>query len=315
MEKNNQDYLFKRVKSNYFEIGDNEKCIECSSKNIKINRENCWVCGDCGLEYELNYRSDKMTGESRAFDSDEIISRKRTEINHAGFGARIRTFIGYYNNLNSPEIKETITRIKQLQNRHIDYRDARDRMVSTMLKKISYNLELADYVEETAWAIYDSACKKKLLKGKNIEDFISASLYTAIRVHNVPRFLKEITKDLDIDKKKIERMVQSIVVNILPDLKLTYHPVSPLSLIPVFSQELKLTNEEINKACELCEFAKKKGLKYNGKDPRGIAAASIYIVGLNKKEITQKTLYNIAELNKATLQKDIKELRKYIKKD
>jgi transcription initiation factor TFIIB len=296
-----------------FEWGDNEKCIECSSKNIKINRENCWVCGDCGLEYELNYQSDKMTGESRAFDSDEIISRKRTEVKHAGFGAR--TTIGNYYDYSkiSPKIKGAFIRMRRLQNQRTNYSEASFRQASSMLKRLTYNLELANCVERTALTIYKSVCKKKLMRGNSIEDFISASLYTAIRVHKTPRLLDEVIEYSDIDEKninekKVNSAVRIIVKNILPDLNLKFLPASPIPYINKFGQELKLTDKEINTACEIYASAKKKGLNSCGKDPKGLAAASIYIGALKMgKGITQNVISKISGVTEVTIRNRTKD--------
>jgi transcription initiation factor TFIIB len=64
---------------------------------------------------------------------------------------------------------------------------------------------------------------------------------------------------------------------------------------------------------ELFEKGKKEGLLYDGKDPKGIAAASLYLSSkLNDEFRTQKQICKIANVSEITLRMRMKEISSVI---
>jgi transcription initiation factor TFIIB len=67
-----------------------------------------------------------------------------------------------------------------------------------------------------------------------------------------------------------------------------------------------------NLAVKLIEKAKESGFNSAGKDPKGIAAAAIYIATkISNENRTQKEISNLAKVTEVTLRMRVKDLQKY----
>jgi len=134
--------------------------------------------------------------------------------------------------------------------------------------------------------------------GRSIESFVTASLYAAIRIHNFPRLLEELVS------------LGLIVRLILPEMGLKYKPISPNPLIYRFGAELNLSITTQRHAYDLLKTASNKGLQKMGKDPKGIAAAVLYLASKNKGEKrTQTQIASIARITEVTLRTRAKQIR------
>jgi transcription initiation factor TFIIB len=82
--------------------------------------------------------------------------------------------------------------------------------------------------------------------------------------------------------------------------------------IDKFIQELKLSMDTRNKAVELLKIAKKNGMPTQGKDPKGLAAAAIYIASkLLGENRTQNEIAELSHITEVTLRMRAKDLKKY----
>ena len=146
--------------------------------------------------------------------------------------------------------------------------------------------------------------------GRSIESFVCASLYAAIRIHNFPRLLEELVDVAIISVRSVHRSLGLIVRLILPEMNLKYKPISPNPLIYRFGAELNLTIKTQRHAFDLLKTASSKGLAKMGKDPKGIAAAVLYLASKNKGEKrTQTQIASIARITEVTLRTRAKQIR------
>ncbi|TFF84154.1 hypothetical protein EU523_01800, partial [Candidatus Heimdallarchaeota archaeon] len=82
------------------------------------------------------------------------------------------------------------------------------------------------------------------------------------------------------------------------------------SLIFRFSNNLDLPMEIQKRAIEMLQTATKNGLQRTGKDPKGLAAACIYIAakeGSMRK--TQSTVADVAKITEVTLRSRSKQIK------
>jgi len=166
------------------------------------------------------------------------------------------------------------------------------------LKLYTSKLNIPAYISETAWRIYTEVAKKKLTMGRSIDGFIAASLYTAIRIHEFPKLLEDVSEASMVSNRTLFRSLGMIVREILPVLCLDYHPISAEKLIFLFGNKLGLPEDIKIKALNLLKDTSKKGLPLIGKDPKGLAAAVLYLIA--KKTKFQKTQVEVAQAAKVT---------------
>ncbi|MFX1478709.1 MAG: hypothetical protein ACFFCI_11325, partial [Promethearchaeota archaeon] len=181
------------------------------------------------------------------------------------------------------------------------------------LNYIKTRFNLPNYVSEDAFRIYISAAKKKLTLGRSIDGILSVSIYFALKFYGIPIILEDLLSAFQISKKKFVYCYKAIVNHIIPNLNLRTLNFTPQKYINKFYEELDLSMNCRNIAIKFIEESKRKGLRTSGKDPKGIAAASLYLSSKKIEEFrTQKQICKIANVSEITLRMRLKEISSLI---
>ncbi len=172
------------------------------------------------------------------------------------------------------------------------------------LERLSSQLGIPREAKETAALIYRKTLSKRLVRGRSIEGIVAASLYLACRIHKIPRSLDEIVIQARTNRKELGQSVRLILKEI------DIHPPVPSAMdyIPKIGNSLGLSGKTIYTAIDIIKEAKKKGITA-GKDPGGLAAASIYIAGIIQYERrTQREIAEAAHVTEVTVRNRYKDL-------
>ena len=293
-------------KNGRYDKTGNEKC--CNDPAItSIDGE--IVCTNCGLVIG----NDIIETELRAYTSEEIEQRKRTEIRWRDFGPRTilpNTRIDSKGNLIDSKGKHLFSRLSKIQNSLVSSIERNFWEAKPKLKLIASKMNIPSYIEETAWKIYTTAAQKKLTMGRSIDGFITASLYAAIRIHESPRLLDEVCDASIIPRRVVHHSLGLIVKEVLPELGLKYRPITAEQLIFRFGNDLGLSMESQKAAMNMLLDATKNGLMRTGKDPRGFAASVIYMAAkITGERKTQAEISEVAKITEVTLRSRIKEIK------
>ncbi len=177
------------------------------------------------------------------------------------------------------------------------------------LNQIKTQLNLPNYITEDTFRIYISAARKKLTLGRTIDGILSVSLYFALKFYRKPIIIEDLLSAFQISKKRFVYCYKAVVNNIIPNLNLSSHNFTPQEYINKFYDELDLSVNCRNIAINVVEDSKRKGLTISGRDPKGIAAASLYISSKKNNEYrTQKQICKIANISEITLRMRLKEI-------
>ena len=180
------------------------------------------------------------------------------------------------------------------------------------LQRLQKRLSIPDTVAEDALRIYTQTVKKKLTMGRSIDTLLAASIFCALRVHGIPRTVEEITKVAQIPKKKVIKSYRLILMEVLPKLNLKVQHFTAVRYVDKFYDELKLSMKCRNVAVKIIKSAKKNGFNTAGKDPKGIAAAALYVSSkICNESRTQKEISELAKVTEVTLRMRVKDLQKY----
>jgi transcription initiation factor TFIIB len=294
--------------NNNFQIKDrNEPCCDNPKITIKHGER---VCINCGV----TRGRDIVDTEKRAYTKREIEKRKRTEIRWRRFGPRTVISDARKDSKGQkirPKGKSLFSRLSKIQNSLISSIERNFWEAKPKLNLLASKLNIPDYIKETAWKIYTLVVKKKLTMGRSINGFIASSLYSAIRVHEFPILLDEICDASMTPRHIVHHSLGILVKQILPELNLKYHPIRPEQLVFRFGNDLGLSIEVQRKASKWLQKSTKNGLKRIGKDPRGFAAAVIYMAAKTTNErLTQSEVSEISNITEVTLRARIKEIKK-----
>jgi len=280
-------------------------CRECGSERIYIDpNKGHSVCQDCGIIDE-----DRLIDggpEWRAFNAEERSKRSRvgSPLTYSVHDKGLSTQIGWedrdiFGKKLSPAMRAQIYRLRRWQVRTRVHSSVDRNLVYAMseLDRLASQLGLPKPVKETASVIYRKAIEKRLIRGRSIEAMVAASAYAAARIRRMPRTLDEISRNSNVNKKELGRCYRLIIRELAIKIPLA----DPTDYIVRFAFELRLSGWTAQQAVKLVKAARDKGLTA-GKDPTGLAAASIYIAGIVEGERrTQREIAETATVTEVTV--------------
>jgi transcription initiation factor TFIIB len=272
-------------------------------------------CGNCGLVV-----TDKITDagpEWRSFSKEGGADPTRTgaPTSLTMHDRGLATVIGAVNKDASGKplstsMKSTIERLRTWDSRSQAYSssDRNLRQALNEMSKLKDKLALTDAVVEKAAYIYRKALEKKLVRGRSIQGLVAACLYAACRNTETPRTLSDIANGMNIKKKDIARCYRLI----FRELELKMPVVDPVKGVSRIASIIKLTEKSKRKAIVILNQAKETGLSA-GKDPMGLAAASLYLACISTGEIkSQKEISMASGITEVTIRNRCAGLKKML---
>ncbi|MHA1728166.1 MAG: transcription initiation factor IIB [Promethearchaeota archaeon] len=295
----------KKKFQNFFK--DDEQC--CDQPFIK-EEDGFFVCQNCGM---IHNRVMDFSPR-RAFTQEEIAKRKKAEPVYSPIGPRtvIRGRKDAKGSLLAPKSKLKYSRLAKIH-RSLTTSFERNLWIALPnLQRLQERLNLPDAVADDALRIYTSAVKKKLTMGRSIDMLLTASIFAALRIHGIPRTIEEILAVAELPKKNVVKSYRLLLIKVLPEMNLRVIHFGPIRYVDKFIQDLKLSMRTRYKAIELLKQARSNGLPIEGKDPKGLAAASIYIASkFTGENRTQNEIAKISHITEVTLRMRAKDIKKY----
>jgi transcription initiation factor TFIIB len=276
--------------------------------DLYTGEEVCVFCGcvvnDIVFNYGLNHRNYmSYKGNKR---------RHGAGLKHSVYDMGLNTFItGNRDAYGTPLTQETRKDMKRLQRQ-----DNRSKINESVMRNLSVamaeldrlitNLNLPEYIKEDAAVIYRRALKKDLIRGRSIDSFIAASVYAACRMRSVPRPLKTVVEE----SKRLYKEVSMTYRMLLEELNLRPPVDSSLKYVSELASKLSIPRATERQAVEILVKASEKKV-LSGKDPRGVAAAALYLASeLKGEKVVQSTVARAAETTEVTLRNRYRGLKK-----
>jgi len=293
---------------------DLDHCEVCGSvETVFDSSTGDIICSSCGMVLESHFIDQRA--EWRAFSVDEREKKSRVgapstlTIHDKGLSTIIdwRDKDAHGKKL-SPKKRAEAFRLRKWQVRMRVHSSIDRNLAYAMneLDRLSSQLGISKSIKETSALIYRRAIEKNLIRGRSIESMIAASIYTACRIRKIPITFEELSLNTRIGKKDLGRCYRLI----LWKLEIKIPIASPKDFLSKFTSELCLSSRTQIRALDILVRAKKRGL-IGGKDPSGMAAASIYVAAIQEGEKrTQREVASIAKITEVTVRNRYKELIK-----
>lgn len=288
------------------------RCPECGGTRLMRDYDAAEiVCVDCG--YVVVDRLADTRPEWRAFDEEQREKRTRVgaPLTYTIHDKGLSTSIdwrdlnppGYGGNLNQ---RIEIYKLRKWQSR-VRVSDAAERNLAialSELSKLASYLNLPKNILETASVIYRKAIRKRLVRGRSIQNVAAAAIYMSCRQCGVPRTLDEIADATNLNKKDIGRsyrfMIRELGAFVPPSVSNQY--------AARFSNRLVVSGKAEAIAIKILKLAKDLKLT-SGRGPTGIAAAATYIAAvLTNERKTQREIAEVANVTEVTIRNRYKEL-------
>ncbi len=288
-------------------------CPECGGHDLVQDiQKGEKICASCGLVVS-DHRID--TGpEWRAFTSDERDARSRTgaPTNFSIHDKGLSTMIDWRDHDSqgkkfSARRRSEIYRMRKWQIRTRVHSSVDRNLAQAMseLDRLASQLGLSKSIKELAALLYRKLIVRRLARSRSIDAMVGAAIYAACRLRSAPRSLEEIARHSRVSKKKIGQHYRLLVEK----LKLRMPISDPANYVPRFITQLGLPGEVQKKVLEILAKAKENRSLVTGRDPRGLAAAAIYIASiLTDHRVTQRDIAMAAGVTEVTVRNRYKEL-------
>jgi transcription initiation factor TFIIB len=289
-----------------------ETCLQCNGKTFIKDIENGEVvCNTCGLV--LSTKEVDLGPEWRAYNTMEVNKRVRTglglkySIYDKGLTTMIQDSKDRKGKNLSKENRIKYLRLKKFNNRS-KISDTWRRNLSiafSELDRICSILHIPNIIKERAAVTYRNALKEDLIRGRSIDAFVAASLYSACREEGLPRTLSSIadasTKEYSLIVKSYRLMIRKLNIRMPID--------SPKMYLTSITSKHKLNPRMEIFSAEIMDKAQERRL-HVGKNPRAVAAAALYLACVdNDEKIVQENVAKTAGTSSVTLRNRYKELK------
>jgi len=280
----------------------------CDDPNVLPYR-GVLVCRNCGTVHGPVFAE----APKRAFTEEEIASRRQTEPVYRTIGPRTVISKLTTDITGAPlsgKTKSLFWRLAKIQRSVTSTFERNLSVAQPKLYGLASSLGFPQTVIEEALRIYSKAVKMKLTMGRSIQNLVAASILVSSKLHDIPRSMDEIAHAAQIPLKNLSKAYRLL----LNRLKITIKTTTPSKFIARFSAELKLPPEVQVRAKELLELAS-ENMSVAGKDPKGLAAAALYIAGKELGESrSQADLAKVAHVSEVTLRNRAKNIKSAIDK-
>jgi transcription initiation factor TFIIB len=286
------------------EMDNASNCPHCGGSKIVSDRQSGErVCATCGLVVTEIIMD---TGpEYRVFNLQEANDRRRTGTGYSMsiYDKGLSTVIKGDKDASGKRLDyETQRRMRRLQRQDnrskVNETHARNLSIAMAeLDRMASELHLPQTVKENAALLYRRSLKQDLIRGRSIDAFVAASVYASCRMLGIPRPLKEVTKI----SKRLHSEVAMTYRLIHKELKLRPPVDGPFKFIPSIAAKLEVNQPTEQLAIRILRKADElKAL--TGKDPRGLAAAALYMACQETKEKrVQRVIAKAAGTTEVTL--------------
>ena len=286
-----------------------EKCAECGSQEIVLDPyKGEFICFQCGVVADTVIDNGP---EWRAYSNEEESQRSRSgaPLSYLRPDMGLPTEISRSRKDGQGQTLPMATRfeyerLSNLHNRTVNNKIRNLRTALRELKRIRSVMELPETVGEEAAILYRRCLKENKIRGRSIEGMIAACLYLGCRNAELPHTLCDMVIAANVQTKELGRCVRTIIGEL--DLRPT--PSDHAALIHRLGDALDITMHTRGRAVEIIKEAKANGLTV-GKNPMSMAAAGIYIAGVQTGERrTQQQIAKVAKTTPVTIRNRFKEL-------
>lgn len=291
------------------------KCTTCNSSNLVEDiTTGELICTLCGLV--VNEKKYSLGPDWRAYTLAEQKERSRSgyalsnKIYDKGLSTTFNSAYDSKGKKLDPETQNMMTRLKK-QDQRAKVNESWQRNLKIALSEMSRicnELHLPDHIHEKAAHIYRQVLRDDLVRGRSIDGFVSATIYAACRMEKIPRSINDIAEVSSLSVHDIKYHYRLLVKEL--DIK---PPIDgPTKFISSLSSKLRLNGIIEEESMNILRKAKEEKL-IMGKNPRGVAAAVLYLACQEKGvSVTQAEIARAANTSEVTMRKRFKEYQPII---
>ena len=273
-----------------------DKCPECGSRNLVRDPSRGEIyCADCGVVIEEELVDQRA--EWRSYDSEEFTKRART-------GPPMNPMM-YDKGLSTRTPKSLVHSQRLRKTLDISGNERETSFALGEIERMASALKLPREIAEETALLYRKAARQDMLRGRSIEELLSAMLYIVCRQCHVPRTFHEIA---EVSRVPLER-IRKAYFYIKRKLGVNLMPPNPADYIPRFCSKLGYNRDIETKALEIL---KKIDYISKGWSPNSVAATAIYLAASTNPYtgVVRAKIARVAGTTSTTISNQVKKLKK-----
>lgn len=297
------------------DLPESLKCQDCGSEDIFYDEVRAeMICANCGRVVEM--RIVDSGPEWRAYNYEEQRERERVgaPVTPMKSDKGLRTHIGYHPRRDyrgeslSPVQQRKFNILNTLNQQASNAKDRNLRQAIREIERISSQLGIPENIQQAAVLLYRKAMVMDLIRGRSINGIAAACLFIACRQNGIPRNLKEFASVLDIDIHELGKYIRTVSQH----MNVRFTKPNIRAIIDTLGRQMGFSISTILLAIKVIEEAEKKNLTI-GKNPTNLAAAALYLAGIqNGERKTQQEVAKAAKTTPVTIRNRFKELAQAI---
>jgi transcription initiation factor TFIIB len=284
---------------------DIKKCNYCKSNKIIFDDHTGEkICSNCGVvlgqeflpagpltEAALNTHQFSLASHDRNLST--IIPSSRVDANGMAIKGE------QYTNIQKLRHWNKVSDTNRSYHRNL-------RKAFAILIRIKDRLSLSDPIVEKSAYYYRKILDMKLIKGRSISGFVTASVYTACREMGVARTLAEIAEVSNGDKVFAAKCYRLLA----KQLKIRLPSMDPSYSLNRMANKAGISQRTLRHAMGMMTILKDDTVSF-GKDPNALAVAVLYGACLEKGEkISQSQITKAGNISTVTLRKRFLDVKK-----
>ena len=172
------------------------------------------------------------------------------------------------------------------------------------INKVQDELAINQNTVELAQDIFNQCRKKKLLKGRNRRVFAAGCIYTACKINNIPRSLFDFCKSLSVKNNQIIKIHHLIHRNI----EFQQSIQEPEQFLPKIKNSIPISLKTEN----LAKSFLKRYHNREGKSPKILMGAAIYLASRETIHISQREIAMALDCSEMSIRNRAKELSAFL---
>ncbi len=278
----------------------------CSNPHI-IESRGYNVCTSCGMVHSRVIEKKPRV----AFTSMEKKKRQINEKVYLPIGPRT-VIIGHKDsngNYLSPKANMDFLRLAKINRGLVNGYERNLWIAMEIYSRFKSLILIPDHIEKDLFKIYRYVARRKMTRGRGIEALLSASIFCAFRINGVPLILDDIIDKTNITRKELLSSFKLLYEKVLPFLNYKVKSMNPIRYVDKLAEELGLSMRCRHIAVDIIECGQDRGFITSGKDPKGIAAASLYLSAkICEEPRFQKDICKLAHITEVTMRARMQEL-------
>ena len=289
-----------------------ESCPYCSKGRIILDEDKGEkVCNVCGIVSNETILAEGP--EYRIFSLQEGKSRRRVgsgyniNIHDRGLSTIISGNRDGKGKLLDEETRYKMYRLKRHDN-HSKVLKTHSINLSVALSEIdrmSSILDISDIARKNAAFLYRKILDKGLTRGRSIDAFVAACVYAACRITKIPRPLNQVSRASKSSKSEVATSYRLLIkeLNLKPPVD------GPYKFIPGIASKLGISLKTERLAIDILKKADERN-ELVGKNPRGMAAAALYMACKEVDErLVQREVSQAAGTSEVTVRNRMRGIR------